>query len=431
MPLTNFKMDSEMDLKLTGSPQITFFKAVYRRHTNFYKGLQSYPTQIIKTDDSGLTHQQPIGKGTFDLITNIFLENKINYDISAPGLDASLPHQFYANLGATIINSIQFKVGTNTLYSVDGLLLEAHAELSNNYIPSVYNGSSVPPIINTSGMCVTGSNYNICTCAGGVSGSKVLGKDMTIMFYTYPNFHCFQSYGNSFPFVAVNNQNIVIEVIYNPMKEYCTSPVSTPLVLNSQINIEYVNLSLEERTRVLNNKEPYIYYDIQELIGITDDRYNATHPIRQLFFIGVPPSNFIPSASMSCNTPYSISENIAKIELLIRQDNVHSSGDNSLSVFTKHNIYKSGYPGFGRKLIDTDTNTESAGYWDSIGIYPFCLDVLEVGQPNGHLSAGTEIKIRITDNDGNTDNGKKVAVYAEFIKFYHILGGQLGNAYIN
>ena len=42
MSYENIIKISELDLKLVGNPQITFFKSVYRRHTPFFKGIYSF-----------------------------------------------------------------------------------------------------------------------------------------------------------------------------------------------------------------------------------------------------------------------------------------------------------------------------------------------------------------------------------------------------
>jgi len=419
MPLEQINMNSEMDQRLSGNPQITFFKAVYRRHTPFHKGLYTYENFEID-NDTDLIRRFPISSRTYDLITNIFLENQIKK------ISPDTKSEFYANLGNTIIDNIVFRVGSTDLYKVDGLFLEAQAELEHPYVPSVHNGSSVPPIMSTlkdaSLKCDTGSNYNVNTFAGGVSGSKT--KSNTDKFFTYPNFYFCRSYGNAFPIVAVNNNPTELIITYNDRAKYSKLAMDVfEHTLFSSVNIEYVDLSDEERKRILNNSEPYIYYDISEYFYKTSTHF--TYPIRQIFFIGVSDG---PSASLSCNTPYSIIKaGITSITLMLNGENVYGSNDNDLDIYTKHNIYSAGYPGFGRKLLSyEDTPKVGQGYWDSIGVYTFCLNPMEQTQPDGHLPTNTEISITITPHD----KGKNCKVYTENIRFFHILGGQLSQIYI-
>lgn len=61
------------DLYLTGSPQITFFKAVYRRHTNFSKESIEIPVGQMDFDDEITVNIPKIA----DLFTNAFLQLEI------------------------------------------------------------------------------------------------------------------------------------------------------------------------------------------------------------------------------------------------------------------------------------------------------------------------------------------------------------------
>ena len=44
MSYSQVYITSEIDNRLVGNPQVTYFKSVYRRHTGFYKGLHTYET---------------------------------------------------------------------------------------------------------------------------------------------------------------------------------------------------------------------------------------------------------------------------------------------------------------------------------------------------------------------------------------------------
>jgi len=88
------------------------------------------------------------------------------------------------------------------------------------------------------------------------------------------------------------------------------------------------------------------------------------------------------------------------------------------SLFTKQNLNRL-YPGYGRGL--TKSTTVASGYIDSIGVHSFCLDTTNT--PSGHLSSNTSFQITLT---GATNT----KIYLEVIKFYRIIGGQLGNMYV-
>lgn len=392
--------ESEIDKYLVGNPQITYFKSVYRRHTPFYKGVYTYAEKSIS---SGEKYVQELSYGNYDLITNIFLENKITQSSSG---------SIYANLGNNILNDIKFVVGSQELYKVDGLYIEARAELDNPYVPSSNGSFSVPPILDGTGTitCNTGSQYNVQTMAGGVTGSS--GSGVSDIFYTYPNFYFCRDYGSAFPICALNNSEVVLEINYRNYSQIANN-ISN---ITTTINIEYVNISDDEKMRFINNTDIYFYYDINEH-NYNGDSFRINHPLRQIYFIGN--NNTTLGVTKSLSTPTSLSASLTSIDIKVNTEKLYDGLLNSVSIFTKQNLNKL-YLGYGRELISS--KTKSTGYLDSIGVHSFCLDTTNT--PSGHLGANTDLHIIL---EGDTSN---VKVYFEVIKFYKIMGGQLGILFI-
>jgi hypothetical protein len=421
--------NSEIDNKLIGNPQITFFKSVFRRHTSFYKGLYSDApiTYVGSAGDNPVNQKSPkdgISHGAFDLITNIFIEHKIS--------NITTNNPIYANIGNTVIDTIKFKVGANIdLYTLSGLYMEARAELDNPYIPS-HDVFSKPPSMTSidvagSGSntltCNTGSQYNINTMAGGVYGSFIdnvaHSTYSTDTFYTYPNFYFCKEYGSSFPICALNNTKTWFEITYRPFSEFLETPGPSN-TLSSTVHIEYVNLSDDERLRFINDTDPYIYYDINEITFSTPNiPLSLHHPIRQIFFIG---AGQPPATNISLSTPTSLSKNgsLSGIDIKINSDSLYSNVENNLSIFTKQNIRH--FKGYGREL--SMVLGKSYGYLNSIGVHSFCLD--NTNTPSGHLSSNIKSSIYLKPDSINTDN---IKIYVEVIKFYKIVGGQIAIMY--
>lgn len=410
MSYENIIKISELDLKLVGNPQITFFKSVYRRHTPFFKGIYSFSKDENVLGAGVLTKK--ISYGTFDLICDIFIEHKIR--------DLVPSEKIYANIGNSIINEIKLNVGQTTVFNTFGLYMEARSELDYPYIPSMLSGSSVPPIlneINGSLSCNTGNIYNISTFAGGVSGSST-NASKTDTFYTYPNFYFCRDYGNSFPICALNNTNTNLEITYRDKSAFTNSSHAK---LDSTVHIEYVNLSSDERLRFINNTEEYLYYNISQIPvsqQVSTDFNNL--PLRQIFFVG----NDCLSASetVTLSTPTSISDIINEIKISVDSPNNMITDSEKLSIFTKRNLYKL-YKGYGRDLVTT-SDGKSHGYLDSVGVYSFCLDTSNT--PSGHCSNNINLIINVGKKPT-----KKLYMYLEQINFYRIMGGQLSTVYVN
>lgn len=478
MSLSQVLRESEMDEFLTGNPQITYFKSVYRRHTPFYKGVHTYqehkPLEESKVNES-------LSYGSYDLITNIFLENKIEQDTG----------KTYANLGNNIVEDIIFKVGQTELYHTYGLYMETRAELDHPYVPSCNaSGTSPPTLVNVSSTfkCNTGSQYNVQTMAGGVTGHDAVTTTDT--FYTFPNFYFCREYGSAFPICALNNSEVVLEINYRSSEDISSSTI-TSASYTSTVNVEYVNLSDDERMRFINNTDIYYYYDvIQHHLGKTEK--GISYPLRQIFLVGKHESTG--STITSKSTPVSLTATRSSAVLTDVDIKVNSyplyDDTTDISIFTKQNLNRL-YPGYGRELgfnrikvtiqaaytsdhaagsIVTQTGVtgilaeaysktsstkktifvivtsnspftttattinsisadataithEPLGYNDSIGVHSFCLDTTNT--PSGHLSANVPFSINLTATDKT-----KIQTYLEVIKFYKIMGGQLGQQYI-
>jgi len=481
--MTNSQLvsESEIDTLLVGNPQITYFKSVYRRHTQFHKGIHTYENKTYVLNDNIGSHTESFSYGTYDLISNIFLENKIT------GLTST--DIIYANLGNNIIDNISFNVGSTLLCKVEGLYMEARGELDNPYVPNINESATVPPIMTYADdiKCNTGSQYNVQTMAGGVTGGTHTANYDTDTFYTYPNFYFCREYGNAFPICALNNSEVTLIIEYRDKSKFIETTIGQ---LETSVNVEYINISDDERRRFINNTEIYIYYDIETIFngssGINEPN-GKNYPIRQFFFIG---KNLSPSTVViSPSTPVSLSGLISGLTIKVNSQSLYE--DTNLAIFTKQNLNRL-YPGYGRKLgynrikltiaalaglqvaglavsqtgitgilaedaaagtsitiyvIVTSTTPfasggggvttvgtepslsvtaiayEPLGYTDSIGVHSFCLDTTNT--PSGHLSANTNFSIDFTG--GTTNN---IQIYLEAIKFFRIQGGQLGLLYV-
>ena len=86
------------DVYLTGNPQITFFKVVYRRHTNF--ALEAIEQTFNGTASYG-------GKVTCQIARNGDLINRIYLQVTLPASSTNYC-QFY---GLRLIDSVEIEIG--------------------------------------------------------------------------------------------------------------------------------------------------------------------------------------------------------------------------------------------------------------------------------------------------------------------------------
>ena len=93
------------DIYLTGNPQITFFKVVYRRHTNF--SMESIKQTLVGNKDFGEDITATISRNG-DLIYRMYLEHSLdNLEASTAGKDVILA----ADYGSRLVKEAELEIG--------------------------------------------------------------------------------------------------------------------------------------------------------------------------------------------------------------------------------------------------------------------------------------------------------------------------------
>jgi hypothetical protein len=111
------------DVYLTGSPQITFFKVVYRRHTNF--SVEPIPQQFNGAADFGRTVTINVPRSG-DLITNMYVHITLN------GIAAgSTQWGFVKRLGLAIVQHYKIEIGGSKIDEQYGDWLNIWYELTH------------------------------------------------------------------------------------------------------------------------------------------------------------------------------------------------------------------------------------------------------------------------------------------------------------
>jgi hypothetical protein len=396
---------NEIDERLTGNPQITFFKSVYRRHTYFLKIIKEYPIDNKKTE---------IRKDV-DLISDIYIKTTLT---SIPATTT-----IYSNLGNNIVKEIKLMAdGNRTLYETQGLWMETLSELENSYIP-VNNGDySTPPIITTTSgnkLAVdTGNLYNISCFAGGVSGSITYSSaSSTETFFTRPNFDFCRSYEKSFPLCALNNTEISLSIEFRKNNEYTSENTHTR---ESKLLVEGIILSLDEKRRISNNTKPYIFFNYGGAQIDNSITINSVGPVRSIYIVGKPADT--QTTALSHSTPAELS---STLKINYKLNNILETTKLDLKVYTLENIYRYyGDNGFGGRELSSgnpSAQTKNLGHYNSIGIITQSLE--PINEPNGHFSASDKITIDLSENANNTE------VFYEYINYYRIMGGQINTIY--
>ena len=246
----------KQDNFLTGNPQISFFKMVYRRHTNF--AVESQPMYFDGTPNFGQRITCLIPRRG-DLLGRIYL------DITLPQIkDTSGNALSYTNsIGHAIIQEITFEVGEQEIDRQTGEWMEIWTQFTTPTSQRNALNEMIGRI----------EQYNPVTIQPG-SSSDGLHLLIPLQFFFCNN------PGLYLPLIALQYSPIRINITLRPLQQLfwvpppvpCVGPwnpacsnqvdCSTPIV-NMMLWGEYVYLDVEERRVFVSTTHEYVIEQVQ------------------------------------------------------------------------------------------------------------------------------------------------------------------------
>ena len=298
------------DVYLTGNPQITFFKTVYRRHTNF--SIESIKQTFNGTADFGNEVSTTIQRNA-DLIGKIYLETtlpEINVSDAISTTDNTTYKAFrWLNwIGHVMLKSAEIRIGGQKIDKHYGEWLHLWNELSQDegkksgYAELLGN---VPKLTQ-----IHSSNTRSAENSG--KDCKIEAYDLTIPL----QFWFCRNPGMSLPLVALQYTDIVLNLEFRTFDECIWATTQTTTSTNqfitstgvnsigsksltsTNVYVDYIYLDTEERRRFAQVAHEYLIEQLQftgeENITAASNsiKINFTHPVKELVWV-VQPSNFV------------------------------------------------------------------------------------------------------------------------------------------
>ena len=277
----------KQDLFLTGNPQISFFKMVYRRHTNF--ATESQPMYFDGTPNFGqrLTCLIP-RRG--DLLGRVYL------DVTLPRItDTEGNVLSYTNsIGHALIQEITFEVGEQEIDRQTGEWMEIWTQLTT----PAGQRDALNELIGR-----FEPYYPINLIPGALSEGLRLLIPLQFYFCRNPGLYL--------PLLALQYSPIRINITLRPLQQLfwipppnpedqsmwkpaCSTTVScTTQITNMMLWGEYVYLDVEERRQFVSASHEYIIEQVQYTppYSITAHQNTATidvefnHPLKEFIFV--------------------------------------------------------------------------------------------------------------------------------------------------
>ncbi len=379
------------DIYLTGNPQITFFKVVYRRHTNF-------SMEAIEQTWNGTSVSN--GRCTATISRNGDLVHRMSIEVQA----GTTNWLAAANPGANFITDIELEIGGQKIDKHTGQWLETWAELTQpNPSGTVANGVTAG-----SALTMKSTLFQRTTGMGGVSDDQRTENDDIILVPL--QFWFCRNPGLALPLIALQ---------YHEVKVILNHTISTVLAANAthmKLWCDYIYLDTDERRRFAQVSHEYLIEQVQHQTtsDSASNDLNFNHPVKELIWTGAW------ATGNNTATPAAVTTWQLKL-------NGHDRmAARNYRYFTRQQVldYHSGAGG----LDSLTTANGGAAQWnDSIAVYSFAL------KPEEHQPSGTCNFSRI-DNAQLVSSGGTMAACDVFAVNYNVLrimSGMGGLAYSN
>jgi hypothetical protein len=267
------------DVYLSGNPQITFFKVVYRRHTNF--AVEPIPQTWNGVGDFGRTVTCNINRNG-DLITNMYLHVSLTNTTGTSGVVNSagvpVPWGYVRRLGHAIVQMYKIEIGGSLIDQQYGDWLNIWYELTHK----------------------TGQERGYAHMIGDTNYMRkvdAVGKNASTLYVPF-QFWFNRNNGLALPLIALQYHDVRITCQLRDRMS-CVNVLGAPASSNKfssstgmddcNLLIDYVYLDSEERKRFAQASHEYLIEQLQftgseSLTANAKYRLNFNHPCKFLLW---------------------------------------------------------------------------------------------------------------------------------------------------
>jgi len=289
------------DIYLTGNPQITFFKVVYRRHTNF--AMEAIEQTFNGSANFGKKVTCTISRNG-DLIHRIYLQATLPAVTLSTADGSGAQFRWLNWVGHNLINNVELEIGGQKIDKHYGDWLQIWNELSQEpgkqagYADMVGN---VPQLVN---LLTQGGEGCDDDCAQGEpnASSEVLSCAPEYTLYIPLQFWFNRNPGLALPLIALQYHEVKINLEFNSINNLVwdltggsghlvRDRVSSSGLVSASLYVDYIYLDTDERRRFAQVSHEYLIEQLQFTGGesVTSSankiRLNFNHPCKELVWV--------------------------------------------------------------------------------------------------------------------------------------------------
>jgi hypothetical protein len=255
------------DAYLSGNPQITFWRGLFKRHTNF--AMEPFRVNMTGQAAWGTKHSAILGRHA-DLVSSAYIEVELGNDIGS---------LIYSNKGRisafNLIEYAELDIGGQIIDRQYGEFLWLWSRLAHTGEQQINMELMCKTIDQTNGTCdpATGRPFR----------NNITYIPLMFFFCRNP--------GAALPLIALQYHEVKINVLWNKVRQIFQEGVSSTGPAQANLLIDYVYLDVEERRRMAQESHEYLIEQTQfnEDKGLTSaqNRVDLTfnHPVKELIWV--------------------------------------------------------------------------------------------------------------------------------------------------
>ena len=409
------------DIYLTGNPQITFFKVVYRKHTNFsmeaivqtFSGGVGFGNDVVATisRNGDLVHRMYVEFNPLELFPTT---------IAADSQQADVNIGVTANLGNALVKECEIEIGGQRIDKHYGHWLTTWDELTEFNPTGSKGGLHVSTVVEPGdhGTLAQRMSFNHKGCDIDRDAYNAATQAPPTKAFVPLQFWFCRNPGLALPLIALQYHEVKVKISFPSIEDLYepvgTSGVGVPAhrsLSDVKLYADYIYLDTDERRRFAQVSHEYLIEQLQyeSFSGTTLD-LNFNHPVKELIFTGAHTGAITSSGDIGPSTPSVISA-ADKIHLKLNGHDRFSARD--YRYFTRTQVWQH-HTGYGGTTVP-----------DSIVVYSFAL------KPEEHQPSGTCNFSRIDNAQLKLGGSVDLNIYAVNYNVLRIMSGMGGLAYSN
>ena len=255
------------DAYLSGNPQITFWRGLFKRHTNF--AMEPFRINMTGQAAWGTKHSAILGRHA-DLVSSAYIEVELKDD------SGTLVYSDKGRLSAfNLIEYAELDIGGQVIDRQYGEFLFLWSQLAHNVDVRANMDLMAKTLDSTNGTCDNNT--------GRPFRNNITYIPLMFFFCRNP--------GAALPLIALQYHEVKINILWNKVRQIFNSGVSSSGPAQANLLIDYVYLDVEERRRMAQESHEYLIEQTQfnEDKGLTSaqNRIDLTfnHPVKELIWV--------------------------------------------------------------------------------------------------------------------------------------------------